>query len=385
MSRVSGEAEQERAIGKRLGNAVRMVDGSAMLHGPGLQGDRVQLCSHDPLGLRQEAGAHLRVVGTVERRKRRMAIPIVQIERLLQALLGLPQSAEIERHHAQRSMGDHRVGGLPGSGCRVQEVLRSLACGHVLGSQQVERIEAADRLQLTVVVAKLARQLECASGQAPDVDGGIAARRAQRPRQPDQHVELQLAVAIGRWDFFQHRKTVLEMDCRLPARGALGRHLAGAAPLASGLAKILGKRQMPRQLLRPGVNELRIARPQHGSHACVELPPLAAQEALVGGVLNERVLERVLALVGRSVIDQQIGLDELLERLAKRVRKTFQHLGQHLIGERAAENGGVLRDLLARVQQVEAGHQRILERGRNGKRRLWRDQHKIPLALQQQL
>ena len=97
----------------------------------------------------------------------------------------------------------------------------------------------------------------------------------------------------------------------------------------------------------------------------MELAAAARQQAVVGDVLCQRVLEDVDRLVTRRALVQELlaaQLDEVRADVRRRVPHARQHPERHL----AAEDGRRLQQLLRIVRQpVEARHDDALHRVRN--------------------
>ena len=92
----------------------------------------------------------------------------------------------------------------------------------------------------------------------------------------------------------------------------------------------------------------------------------ALEQALVGGVADERVLEDVGAFRDVMTAEDQFRLEQPRQRvLQPRSAEGGDRLEQ-LEAELAPDAGGSLRHLLHRLQAVEPRHQRIVQRGGDG-------------------
>ena len=94
--------------------------------------------------------------------------------------------------------------------------------------------------------------------------------------------------------------------------------------------------------------------------------PLGLEQALVGGVPHQRVLEDVGRVGRRAAPEDQLGLDQPLQRVAAApAPAASRQRGEVAWCELAADHGRDLRHLLDRVQPVEPGHQRVVQGGRD--------------------
>ena len=99
--------------------------------------------------------------------------------------------------------------------------------------------------------------------------------------------------------------------------------------------------------------------------AAVQRLAAALQEAVVGGVLDQRVLEAI-ARVRRDAFDEQeLRVGEPVERGAQRRLLQPRHRLQQRVREVAAEHRADLRDLARGTEPVETGGERLLQRRRD--------------------
>ena len=83
-------------------------------------------------------------------------------------------------------------------------------------------------------------------------------------------------------------------------------------------------------------------------------------------ILNERMLETIIAL-GRQALDQHnVGFGEFLQRRLQGCVLHPGHIADQAIGEAAADHRADLRHLARRTEAVEPRHQGLLQRWRNG-------------------
>ena len=139
------------------------------------------------------------------------------------------------------------------------------------------------------------------------------------------------------------------------------------------------------QQLGPGFGRMRKALLEHLADAGVQLLALGAQQAAIGGILEQRVLELVGDLGHRAAAEQKLRLDQLGQRLLERHLAEGREGRQQLVAEHAPERRGQLGDLLHRRELVEARHQRIVQRGRDRQRRQRAGQHVAVARIDQQV
>jgi Recombinase/Resolvase, N terminal domain len=96
-----------------------------------------------------------------------------------------------------------------------------------------------------------------------------------------------------------------------------------------------------------------------------------SEQARVGRIPDQSVLERVDRVGQRAAAVKQLGGHELVERLLQLRFGAVGNGRKQREGELAADHRADLGDLLDRSQTVEASRQRIVQRGRNRQRRQW--------------
>ena len=99
------------------------------------------------------------------------------------------------------------------------------------------------------------------------------------------------------------------MRDRLLEGGAAQRLVAGLAPPFDGGIGQTRLRKMMRQHFRLGRRRLRETVPQNLGDAPMQHLPPALEKILVGRILNERVLEAIVAVRRDALDEQNIGLD----------------------------------------------------------------------------
>ena len=119
---------------------------------------------------------------------------------------------------------------------------------------------------------------------------------------------------------------------------------------------------------RLGRDDLREPVFEGGGDAGVELLPPAAQQGVISRVLHQRVLEGVLG-VGRGAAPvDQLGADQLRQRVVELRRRHPSHRADQLVRELPAERRPDLRHLAHRRQAVEPGQERGLQARRDRQR-----------------
>ena len=93
----------------------------------------------------------------------------------------------------------------------------------------------------------------------------------------------------------------------------------------------------------------------------VKFVALAAQQAAVGGLLDQGVLELVDDIGRCAAAIDQLGLDQLVQGILERHLVERGHGGQQLVAEHAAERRGQMRDVLDAGEAIEARHQRVVQ------------------------
>ena len=115
--------------------------------------------------------------------------------------------------------------------------------------------------------------------------------------------------------------------------------------------------------------DLRVLLLEDRGDAGVQLLPATAQQAAVGRLLDQCVLEAVGRLRRRAAPEHQLGIDQLLQGLLQIALAQWRHRGQQRIGELAPDRRTDLRHLLDRSEAVEARHQRVVQGRGNRERR----------------
>ena len=110
----------------------------------------------------------------------------------------------------------------------------------------------------------------------------------------------------------------LEAGPRLGRRVARGRRLARAHRVRERLGRQAGLAKVVGEQLRLARDRLGKPRLEGLADPLVELQALAAQQAVVGGVLDQRVLELVDRIRRRAAAIDQLGIDQLLESVRER-------------------------------------------------------------------
>ena len=94
----------------------------------------------------------------------------------------------------------------------------------------------------------------------------------------------------------------------------------------------------------------------------------ALEQAVVGRVLDQRVLEAIVGLRRRALDKQEVGFGKPIQRCLKRRFIQFRDIAQQRVDEVASKHRADLRDLARSAQPIEARGERLLKRGRDGLR-----------------
>ena len=89
--------------------------------------------------------------------------------------------------------------------------------------------------------------------------------------------------------------------------------------------------------------------------------PAALEQAIVGGVLDQRVLEAIVGSRRRALDKQEVGFGEPLQRRLQRRLVQFGDVTQQRVGEVASKNSPDLRHLARRAKPIEARGERLLQ------------------------
>jgi aryl carrier-like protein len=144
---------------------------------------------------------------------------------------------------------------------------------------------------------------------------------------------------------------------------------AGLEPIWERFPGLPGFGEVVRQqvwLGLPGIGKLLF---QHPGHGLVQLLAAALQQRLVSRIADQGMLEHVARLRRQAAAKDQLGFEQLVERVHQFRVGGAAHGSQELVGKLAADDGCRLGDLLDRRQAVEAGDERIVQ-GR-GNRQQW--------------
>src|SRR5262249_54918850 len=101
----------------------------------------------------------------------------------------------------------------------------------------------------------------------------------------------------------------------------------------------------------------------------MQLPPPALEQALIGRVPHQRVLEVVNGFRRLATAEQEPGLRELGERMLQWGPVASNRRTPQGMGDLTPEARADLPDLFHRRPRVEPRHQRVLKGLRDGERR----------------
>ena len=147
------------------------------------------------------------------------------------------------------------------------------------------------------------------------------------------------------------------MGDRLLEGGAAQSLVAGLAP------------PFDRQIVEPSLGEVMGDRLGFGRCAfaqdlgCTGMQRLAAtlEQAVVGGILDQRVLEAVVRLRSIALDEQNVGLGEPLQRRLQRALIEAGHGLEQSVREAAAQNCANLRGLTRSAEPIEPRGERLLQ------------------------
>ena len=86
------------------------------------------------------------------------------------------------------------------------------------------------------------------------------------------------------------------------------------------------------------------------------------EQALVGGIADQGVLEQIGRVGRRAAAEDQLGGDQALHRVGQLGLRQGGKGGDGAVVEAAADDGGGLGHLLHRLQAIEPRHQRVVQR-----------------------
>ena len=144
----------------------------------------------------------------------------------------------------------------------------------------------------------------------------IALRRDQGVPKRDLEIQLQPAPVVVLRHRVSRPRRAPQVDHRLGHRRAAERGPPGLEPVGRRLVRSAGLREVVGQQLGLGLCRLREALLQHRAIRACSCCRSALQQALIGRVLHQRVLEGVARVGRRAAREHQLGRDQLVQRLA---------------------------------------------------------------------
>ena len=118
-----------------------------------------------------------------------------------------------------------------------------------------------------------------------------------------------------------------------------------------------------------GLHRLGKLRLQHLRNTLVVLLPCALQERLIGGLLDQRMLEDIRRLGWQPLLVEELCLHQLVQPALDGRLIPRRDGPQQRIGKFAPQCGAELCKALHRCQAIQPGHQRVVQGGRDGQRR----------------
>jgi hypothetical protein len=142
----------------------------------------------------------------------------------------------------------------------------------------------------------------------------------------------------------------------------------GPRPCIRGARVEPGFCQMVCEQLGLGFDNTRKPLLEHLREASVQLLASGLEQGLIGGVLDQGVLETVGRVGRAAAAKHELGADQLVEPAFQLLLRPVGDCGDELMGEFAADHRADLGKLLDRGQPVEPRHQRIVKVRRDRKR-----------------
>ena len=288
---------------------------------------------------------------------------------LLDALPRRAHLAEPEEHVAERVMRLHEERGLAGPPGQAKEMLGHRARRGQLAAHRVEPAEPDEDGEELRGVPELLAQRAGAAVALLHLARGLALHGDERGAELAAQAELPARPRVAGGQAREHVERAREVADDLAVRRAPGRARARASPVQDGGLGQPRLRVVVRDQLRLLLRGLREALDEHARDALVVLLARAPEQRLVRGVLDQGVLEHVARAGAGAALVQHLGGHEPAQGGLEHVVVQVRHGADQLERERPADARGELGDLLHRGQPVQARHQRVLERGRNGERR----------------
>ena len=101
---------------------------------------------------------------------------------------------------------------------------------------------------------------------------------------------------------------------------------------------------------------------QHVEQTSMQGDAPGFEQALVGGIADQGVLEQIGRVGRRAAAEDQLGGDQALHRVGQLGLRQGGKGGDGAVVEAAADDGGGLGHLLHRLQAIEPRHQRVVQR-----------------------
>jgi hypothetical protein len=136
--------------------------------------------------------------------------------------------------------------------------------------------------------------------------------------------------------------------------------------VADALGYIATQAEVMSEYFRLGLGPIRAALLENLADPGVQLMASAVQKRGVSGILNQAMLEPVAGFRRGAAAEDELGCGEPIERGLEAGLGPIHHRSQERIVEFASDAGGDLGNLLALGNAVQARHQRIVQRCRDG-------------------
>ena len=227
----------------------------------------------------------------------------------------------------------------------------------VFSAHVVHAPEVPASAKPALAVAEFLGQLIRALVRRLSFSRGRAERIGESGTKAAKQLELEaLSIGRGRHSPQQSdrpRERVRRLAHRRPTEG----RATGPRPCIRGGRVEPGFGQVICEQFWLGFDDSRKPLLEHVRDASVQLLAPGLEQRLIGGVLDQRVLETVDRLGRAAAAKHELGGDQLVEPAFQLLLRPVGDCGEQLVGELAADHGADLGELLDRGQPVEPRHQ----------------------------
>ena len=132
-----------------------------------------------------------------------------------------------------------------------------------------------------------------------------------------------------------------------------------------GFLRLPGFRQMQRQQFRLLHSHRRIAPLQRARNPQMQQLPVITQQAVIGGIAQQRMGKAVAFIAAHGVGVEHAGLHQRGQRLVQRLGRHRGDRGEHVAPHAAPNHRGNLRDVLGDTGTIQPRHQQFMQRRRD--------------------